>query len=77
MTGAARQQERVTTSECETATHTQALLDLPTLYRRPWPGSCRGGTTIVDGHQDLPSDGHEVGAVAIAESDWFRWSLRR
>jgi hypothetical protein len=26
----------------------------------------------VDGHQDLPSDGHEVQATAIAESDRIR-----
>jgi len=26
----------------------------------------------VDGHQDLPSDGHEVQATAITESDRIR-----
>ena len=31
----------------------------------------------VDGHQDLPSDGHEVDAMAITESDRIRWSSRR
>jgi hypothetical protein len=31
----------------------------------------------VDGHQDLPSDGHEAGAMAIAENDRSRWSSRR
>jgi hypothetical protein len=31
----------------------------------------------VDGHQDLPSDGHEVDATAITESNRIRWSSRR
>ena len=31
----------------------------------------------VDGHQDLPSDGHEVDAAAITESNGIRWSSRR
>jgi hypothetical protein len=31
---------------------------------------------LVDGHQDLPSDGHEVAAKAITEGDWIRWSSR-
>ncbi len=33
--------------------------------------------TIVDGHQDLPSDGHEASAGAITESDHARQSSRR
>jgi hypothetical protein len=32
---------------------------------------------FVDGHQDLPSDGHEVAAMAITEGDRIRWSSRR
>jgi hypothetical protein len=28
----------------------------------------------VDGHQDLPSDGHDVDAMVITESDRIRWS---
>jgi hypothetical protein len=31
----------------------------------------------VDGHQDLPSDDHEVAAMAITEGDRIRWSSRR
>jgi hypothetical protein len=31
----------------------------------------------VDGHEDLPSDGDEVDAVAITESDRIRRSSRR
>jgi hypothetical protein len=27
----------------------------------------------VDGHQDLPRRGHEVGSVAITDSDWVRY----
>jgi hypothetical protein len=35
--------------------------------------------TSVNGHQDqdLPSDGHEVAAMAITEGDRIRWSSRR
>lgn len=31
----------------------------------------------VDGHQDLPSDGHEVSAVAVTKSDRVHRSSRR
>jgi hypothetical protein len=31
----------------------------------------------VDGHQDLPSDGHEVDPTAITESNRICWSSRR
>jgi hypothetical protein len=31
----------------------------------------------VDAHQDLPSDGHEVAAMAITNGDRIRWSSRR
>ena len=31
----------------------------------------------MDGHQDLPSDGHEVAAVTITAGDRIRWSSRR
>jgi hypothetical protein len=46
-----------------------------------WPvlagGSDISITSRVDGHQDLPSNGHEVGAMAITESDRIRSSSRR
>lgn len=29
-------------------------------------------TTVVDGHQDLPSNGPEVQATAVTDSDWIR-----
>jgi hypothetical protein len=31
----------------------------------------------VDGHQDLPNDGHAVDVMAITESDRIPWSSRR
>jgi hypothetical protein len=31
----------------------------------------------VDGHQDLPSDGHEVDVMAITDSDRICWASRR
>jgi hypothetical protein len=31
----------------------------------------------VDGHRDLPSDGHEVDAMAITEGNQIRWSSHR
>jgi hypothetical protein len=31
----------------------------------------------VDGHQDLPSDSHEVAAKAVTKGDRIRWSSRR
>jgi hypothetical protein len=30
--------------------------------------------TVVGGHQNLPSDGHEISAMAITESDQVRRS---
>jgi hypothetical protein len=33
-----------------------------------------GGETVVVGHQDLPSDGHDVDAMGITESERIRWS---
>jgi hypothetical protein len=33
--------------------------------------------TSVDGHQNLPNDGHEAVTVAITESDRIRRSSRR
>jgi hypothetical protein len=31
----------------------------------------------VDGHQDLPGDGHEVEAMAVTDGDRICWSSRR
>ena len=47
------------------------------LFRRFGVRATAHAAAIVDGHQDLPSDGHEVGSTAIAESNRIRWSLRR
>ena len=54
----------------------------PGVFRGPVPairheGNGTRGSDSVDGHQDLPSDGHEVGSTAITESNRIRWSLRR
>jgi hypothetical protein len=42
----------------------------------PGATSDLGGASRVDGHQDLPSDGHDVAAMAITESGRIRCSPR-
>jgi hypothetical protein len=37
----------------------------------------KSGVEIVDGHEDLPSGGHEVDVMAITASDRIRWWSRR
>jgi hypothetical protein len=46
-------------------------------YRLALNGVRFARLVCADGHQDLPSESHEVAAMAIAEADVIRWSLRR
>jgi len=48
------------------------------MYARAWVVGAQNTVRLtVDGHQDLPSDGHEVGAMAITQSARIRRSPRR
>jgi hypothetical protein len=50
-----------------------ASISLPlTKGARARTSATRWGWLTVDGHQDLPTGGHEVGSVAITDSDQVR-----